>query len=130
MDLCCRAEAAFFSAAVLFAVLSAGCSEAVKLVRDTGQGGIVTYAYKEERGGHLGSRYRREAQDLIKAKCGSGYRTIREGEAQGYASAGMGIIEGTEDEVRGRRWAIQFECKAAAGENKKQSEDQTTGLSK
>lgn len=99
----------FIAAGCIF--LGAGCSEAVKLVRDTGQGGIVTYAYKEDRGGHLASPYRKQAQELIKEKCGTGYRTIREGEAQGYSSAGMGIMEGTEDEVRGRRWAIQFECK-------------------
>ncbi len=60
--------------------------------------------------------------DLIQAKCGVGSRIIREGEAKGYTSAGMGTIEGTEDEVRGRRWAIQFECKTADSTIKSESE--------
>jgi hypothetical protein len=100
-------------AAAVCIFLCAGCSEAVKLVRDTSHGGVVTYSYKENRGGHLGSPYRRQALDVIQAKCGTGSRIIREGEAKGYTSAGMGTIEGTEDEERGRRWAIQFECKTS-----------------
>ena len=59
----------------------------------------------------MGSKYRPEALALIKAKCPAGSRIIREGEAKGYISVGMGTIEGTEDEVRGTRWGIQFECK-------------------
>ena len=113
MDSRCRASAARLGALMILASLCAGCSDAVKLVRDTGQGGIVTYSFKQDRGGYLASPYRKQAQDLIKAKCGTGYRTVREGEAQGYTSAGMGTMEGTEDEVRGRRWAIQFECETA-----------------
>lgn len=59
----------------------------------------------------MGSRYRKPALDMIQTKCGKGSRIIREGEVKGYTSAGMGITEGTEDEERGRRWGIQFECK-------------------
>jgi len=104
-----RTNSTIFMTAVC--LVGVGCSDAVKLVRDTDHGGIVTYSYKEDRGGHLGSPYRIQAMDLIRTKCGPGSRILREGEAQGYTSAGMGTIEGTEDEVRGRRWAIQFECK-------------------
>ena len=43
---------------------------------------------------------------------------LREGEVRGYTSAGMGTIEGTEDEERGRRWGIRFECKDREGGDK------------
>jgi hypothetical protein len=93
------------------AITSVACSEAVMLNRESDHGGVVTYIYKVDRGGPMGSKYRAEAFDVIKAKCPAGSRIIREGEAKGYSSVGMGIIEGTEDEVRGTRWGIQFECK-------------------
>lgn len=79
--------------------------------RESDHGGVVTYMYKIDRGGPMGSQYRREALDMISAKCPSGSRILREGAAKGYSSAGMGVVEGTEDEVRGTRWGIQFECK-------------------
>jgi hypothetical protein len=63
----------------------------------------------------MGSPYRKPAMDAIEAKCGKGSRILREGEVPGYTSAGMGITEGTEDESRGRRWGIQFECKIVEG---------------
>lgn len=81
--------------------------------QESDHGGVVTYSYKEDRGGPMGSEYRKSAMDAIQAKCGKGSRILREGEVKGYTSAGMGIIEGTEDESRGRRWGIQFQCKAA-----------------
>ena len=81
------------------------------LSRESDHGGVVTYIYKVDRGGPMGSKYRSEALDLIKTKCPAGSRIIREGEAKGYTSVGMGTIEGTEDEVRGTRWGIQFKCK-------------------
>ncbi len=92
-------------------ITSVACSEAVTMNRESDQGGLVTYIYKVDRGGPVGSIYRREAMDLIKRKCPAGSRIIREGQARGYSSAGMGIVEGTEDEIRGTRWGIQFECK-------------------
>jgi hypothetical protein len=91
------------------------------LNRESATGGVVTYMYKADRGGPMGSKYRPEAFELIKAKCPAGSRIIREGEAKGYSSAGMGIFEGTEDEVRGTRWGIQFECKDAGNGQRKSS---------
>ncbi|MEX5213998.1 MAG: hypothetical protein NW703_07510 [Nitrospiraceae bacterium] len=91
-----------------------GCSDAVQMVRETPSGGLVTYSYKEDRGGHLMSRYRRQADALMMRKCPAGYRVIREGEARGYTSV-SGSKEGTEDEGIGRKWGVQFECKAASG---------------
>jgi len=95
-------------AALLLSV--AGCSEGAKLARETDSGGIVTYLYREERGGVLGSRYRRDALRIVEKKCPGGYSIVREGEAPGSRSGG-GMMEGTEDEPTGRRWALQFRCK-------------------
>lgn len=96
----------------------AGCSDAVQMVRDTPSGGVVSYSYNEDRGGHLMSPYRREADALMMRKCPAGYRIVREGEARGYSSV-SGIREGTEDEGIGRRWGVQFECKASQGQDGK-----------
>lgn len=90
----------------------AGCADAAKLVQETDTGGIVTYLYKENRGGPILSPHRAEALELIKKKCGSGYVVVREGEAQGHRSI-SGTVEGAEDEVRNRRWGLQFRCKGA-----------------
>lgn len=87
-----------------------GCSEAVKMVQDTPTGGVATYSYKEDRGGHMFSSYRKQAFELMQKKCSSGYKILREGEARGYTSV-SGIVEGTEDEIRNRRWGMQFRCK-------------------
>lgn len=84
--------------------------------QESDRGGVVTYVYKEDRGGPMGSAYRRAALDAIQAKCVAGWRLVREGEVKGYTSAGMGIIEGTEDESRGRRWGILFECKPSGAD--------------
>jgi hypothetical protein len=85
------------------------------LTHESEDGGVMTYSYKEDRGGPMGSPYRRQAMDAIEDKCGKGSKILREGEVPGYTSAGMGITEGTEDESRGRRWGIQFECKVVEG---------------
>ena len=89
----------------------AACSEAVMMSHESDHAGVVTYLYKTDRGGPMGSPYRREAMDRINAKCPAGSQIVREGQARGYSRAGMGVIEGTEDEERGMRWGIQFECK-------------------
>lgn len=94
--------------ALIVAVLPA-CSDAVRLTHETDNGGVVTYLYKEERGGPMGSPYRREALQVIDKKCPVGYVVIRDGEVQGYAS--MSGRDGQEGEVTGRHWGIQFRCK-------------------
>ncbi len=98
--------------------LAAGCSQAVLMEQESEQGGVVTYSYKQDRGGPMGSPYRKQALDFIQAKCAGASRLVREGEVLGYTSAGMGTIEGTEDEERGRRWGIRFECKRSGGSDK------------
>ena len=87
-----------------------GCSEAVTMVQEASSGGIVTYSYREEKGGHLFSPYRKQAFDVISNKCTKGYKIVREGAAQGHRRVG-GAVDGAEDESKGLRWGIQFECK-------------------
>jgi len=90
-------------------VASVGCSQAVLLTHETEQGGVVNYLFKEDRGGPMGSPYRRDALKLIEGQCLSGYTVLKDGEVQGYSS--MSSVEGAEGEVSGRRWGIQFQCK-------------------
>jgi hypothetical protein len=91
-------------------LINAGCAQGATLVRETSTGGIVTYAFKQEQGGALFSSYRGEALKLIDKKCPSGYTIVTEGEAHGYKSV-SGVVEGTEDETKHRRWGLQFKCK-------------------
>lgn len=109
MDLRCRGKAvkALMVAVVLAAC--AGCSDAVTLVKETATSGVVTYLFKEERGGPMGSPHRKEALKVMEKKCPSGYVVQKEGEMQGYGS--MSSVEGQEGEVTGRRWGMQFICK-------------------
>lgn len=87
----------------------AACSDAVQLVGETETGGVVTYLYKEDRGGPMGSPHRKEALQVIDRKCPSGYTVVRDGEVRGYA--GMSSTDGHEGEVTGQRWGIRFQCK-------------------
>jgi hypothetical protein len=104
-------DSRFHSRLTLCAIIAmiGGCSDAVQLSQETTDGGIVTYLYKEDRGGPMGSPHRKEALALIDKKCPSGYRVVRDGEVRGYSS--MSNVEGQEGDVVGRRWGIQFRCK-------------------
>jgi len=90
-------------------VISVGCSQAVLLSQETEQGGVVSYLFKEDLGGPMGSPYRKDALKRIEEKCPSGYIVLEEGEVQGYSS--MSTVGGAEGEVSGRRWGIKFRCK-------------------
>jgi hypothetical protein len=79
------------------------------LSHETEHGGVVTYLFKEDRGGPMGSPHRKEALQVIDRKCQSGYSIVRDGEVKGYSS--MSSVEGQEGNVTGRRWGIQFRCK-------------------
>jgi hypothetical protein len=107
MALLCRIS--FCLVGVLSASGLAGCSDAVTLTRETEGGGVVTYLFKEERGGPMGSPHRKEALKAMERKCPSGYIVLKDGEVPSYGS--MSSVEGQEGEVTGRRWGIQFKCK-------------------
>ncbi len=112
MDLQCQAR--WYTNVVLpvafFTCL--GCSDAVKLIQETETGGIVTYLFKEDRGGAMFSPFRSQAFDTMKQKCPSGYKITKEGETRGSYSVSS-VVGGTEDEIRNRRWAMRFRCKTS-----------------
>lgn len=91
------------------ALFCSACSEAVLLTHETETGGVVSYLFKEDRGGPMGSPHRKDAVKMMSSKCPSGYSVLKEGLVQGYGS--MSSVEGEEGEVTGRRWGIQFRCK-------------------
>ncbi len=93
----------------VIAVLLAGCSDAVQLTHETENAGLVTYLFKEDRGGPMGSPHRKEALKVMEKKCPAGYLVVRDGEMKGSGS--MSSREGQEGEITGRRWGIQFRCK-------------------
>jgi len=59
-----------------------GCSDAVKLIQVTDTGGVVTYLFKEERGGAMFSSFRSQAFEIMNQKCPSGYAIMKEGETR------------------------------------------------
>ena len=89
--------------------ICAGCSDAVQLAHESEGGGVVTYLYQEDRGGPMGSAYRKDAFKVIESKCPSGYAVLRDGEAKGSGS--ISTVGAKEGEITGRRWAIQFRCR-------------------
>lgn len=105
----CRINQSKSILCVAVALICAGCSEAVMLTHETENGGVVTYLFKEDRGGSMGSPHRKEALKVMEKKCPSGYTVIKDGEVRGYGS--MSSVEGQEGEASGRRWGIQFRCK-------------------
>ncbi len=109
MDLRCPSKIAGAVLAAVLLCVSAGCSDAVTLVRETETSGVVSYLFKEERGGPMGSPHRKGALKVMEKKCPAGYVVLKEGEVQGYGS--MSSVEGQEGETTGRRWGMQFICK-------------------
>ena len=89
---------------VLLLALLSGCSDAVQMTHETENGGVVTYLFKEDRGGPMGSPHRKAALKLIDEKCPRGDTGVRDGEMRGYGSMSSG--EGQEGENTGRRWGI------------------------
>ena len=109
MDLRCPVKQWTMVIGLAVLVVSVGCSQAVLLTHETEQGGVVSYLFKEDWGGPMGSPYRRDALKLIEGKCPSGYIVLKDGEVEGYSS--MSTVGGAEGEVSGRRWGIEFRCK-------------------
>lgn len=86
-----------------------GCvSGGAQLIRDDDSGGVVTYLYKDERGGPAVSRYRNDAIEIMKLRCPHGYTVVKEGETRGLG--GGSSVEGDEGQMS-RRWAFEFRCK-------------------
>src|SRR5215470_4433099 len=78
MALPCRIKRGMGATWLAVLLLCAGCSQAVMLTNETENGGIVTYLFKEDRGGPMGSPHRREAIQVMEKKCPSGYTVIKD----------------------------------------------------
>src|SRR6266545_1919764 len=96
----CRINRSTLTVYILLTCVTAGCSDAVTLTRETETGGVVTYLFKEERGGPMGSTHRKEALKVMEGKCPSGYSVVKDGEVTSYGS--MSSVEGQEGEATGR----------------------------
>ncbi|MFO0773917.1 MAG: hypothetical protein U0172_04535 [Nitrospiraceae bacterium] len=95
--------------AVICGLVSFGCSQAALLEQEHARDGVATYLYKEERGGPMGSPYRRDALQLIERKCPAGHRVVREGPVRSYGAGSS--TEGMESDGVSPRWGIGFECR-------------------
>ncbi|WP_455370928.1 hypothetical protein [Petrachloros mirabilis] len=95
--------------AAFLCLFLSSCAEGAKLVQEHERGGIVVYPLKGNQSPVL-SPFRKDALALIREKCGGTYTMVREGEAKGRVRL-AGAVEGAQEIVRERRWAIQFECK-------------------
>ena len=84
-----------------------GCAGEAALVKDTPDGGLVTYAFQTE-GEVLTSSARREALRLIAEKCPNGSRIVREGEMPKVSKAADRAWRGQIG--MNRLWGVQFVC--------------------
>ena len=89
-------------------LLLVSCGEGAKFMQLTETGGVVVYPFKGDN--HLVSSFRRDAFRLIEQQCPSGYSIVKEGEAKGRTRL-AGAVPGSEEEIRERRWGIEFRCK-------------------
>jgi|RhiMethySRZTD1v2_1073278.scaffolds.fasta_scaffold00089_6 hypothetical protein len=94
-------------AVVGLAAALSGCSEGLHMTQSTDTGGVVIYPFKER--GALLSPFRKEALQMMEQHCGGPYRILREGETKGRTRINENV-SGME-EIRERRWGIEFECK-------------------
>jgi hypothetical protein len=92
---------------LLVGLALAGCSEGVKLLQDTGTGGIVVYPYKGDNA--LVSTFRHDALDMMQKKCPHGYTVLKEGRTTGLRRIHDNV--GGPEAIELKRWAIKFVCK-------------------
>jgi hypothetical protein len=92
--------------AILIA-LSASCTREASLVRDTENGGLVSYPFQADVE-VLASSGRREAFQLIAEKCPTGSRIVREGEIPKVSKAADRAWRGQMG--MDRLWGVQFVC--------------------
>lgn len=86
---------------------TAGCANEATLVRETPEGGLVSYAYQTD-GQVLASSGRRDAFRLMAERCPHGSRIIREGEIPRVSKAADRVWRGQMG--MDRLWGVQFEC--------------------
>lgn len=87
--------------------LGLGCQSEAKIVRDTANGGLVSYPFQTE-AEVLSSAGRRDAFRLISEKCPGGSRIVREGEIPKVSKAADRAWRGQMG--MDRLWGVQFAC--------------------
>lgn len=92
---------------VILLAVAAGCAGNAIVVRDTENGGIVSYPFQTD-AEVLTSSGRREAFRLIADKCLNGSRIVREGEIPNISSAADKAWRGQIGV--GRQWGVEFLC--------------------
>ena len=75
------------------ALLSAGCATGVTISKETPNGGIIAYSFKDERGGPMFSPDRSPALGLMQATCPQGDRVSRK-QRRGSAAMCRGCKKG------------------------------------
>jgi hypothetical protein len=84
-----------------------GCAPEATLLKDTPEGGLVSYAFHSE-SDVLASSRRREALQLIADKCPNGSRIVREGEIPNVSKTADRAWRGQVG--MNRLWGVQFIC--------------------
>lgn len=92
--------------ALLLAVAS-GCAKEATFVRDTENGGLVSYPFQSDVE-VLASSGRRDAMQLIAEKCPNGSRIVREGEIPKISKTADRAWRGQMG--MDRLWGVQFVC--------------------
>ena len=91
----------------------AGCGPNARMLNETPTGGMVIYAYFQDKD-VLTSPGRKDAIRLLDEKCPAGYRISREGEIaqvdRGVDRAWMGQVSRDGQTNQEKRWAILFVC--------------------
>jgi hypothetical protein len=97
---------AFVLAALITAI--AGCAGEARLIRNTPEGGLVSYGFETD-GEVLTSSGRREALRLIADKCPNGSRIVREGEIPNVSKKADRAWRG---QIGMKRlWGVEFTCR-------------------
>src|SRR5262249_47986411 len=94
---------------LLSTLILASCSGGATMLQEQDASGVVVYPFKDEQG-HMLSSFRRDALSLIQKKCGNAYTITREGETKSRSRV-AGTVQGGQEMVQERRWAIEFRCK-------------------
>jgi hypothetical protein len=84
-----------------------GCAREATLLKDTPEGGLVSYAFHSD-SEVLASSGRREALQLMADKCPNGSRIVREGEIPNVSKAADRAWRGQIG--MNRLWGVQFVC--------------------
>jgi hypothetical protein len=95
------------TALALLLALTIGCAKEATFVRETENGGLVSYPFQSDVE-VLASSGRRDAMQLIAEKCPNGSRIVREGEIPKISKTADRAWRGQMG--MDRLWGVQFVC--------------------